>query len=137
MKRRTIAMISLVPIGLLGAGALATGGDEPARVAEDAAATVVRGNPLLDLERPRGGEERLVGRIVELERAGAYTYASVDAGDGAPRWVVMLRSGSLGAGDRVVVKNLGTRRDFRSRRLGRSFDELMFGVVRAAPAEEG
>src|SRR5688500_12731849 len=107
MRRRSITIAALVPASLLaGAVALAATGGAPVQVAEEAAATVVgSGNPLMDLEHPRGGEERFVGRIVEMQKAGPYTYASVDTG-GVTRWVVMLRAGSLGPGDPVVVKNM-------------------------------
>ncbi len=102
---------------------------------EEAAAAVVAENPFSDLERPREGDERFVGRVTEMRAAGPYTYASIDVGGGGVRWVVMLRAGAITRGDRVVVKSFGTQKNFRSRRLGMTFDELVFGVVR--PDREG
>lgn len=104
---------------------------------EEAAASVVARNPFTEIERPRPGDERFVGRVTELRSAGPYTYASIDVGGGQVRWVVMLRAGAITRGDRVVVKSFGTQRSFRSRRLGMTFDELVFGVVRPDGEGEG
>jgi hypothetical protein len=101
---------------------------------EEAAAAAVSKNPFAEIERPRAGDERFTGKVVELRAAGPYTYASIDVGqpgtESRLRWVVMLRAGAIARGDRVVVKSFGTQREFRSRRLGMTFDELVFGVVR-------
>ncbi|NUO53988.1 MAG: hypothetical protein HOV80_34515 [Polyangiaceae bacterium] len=107
----------------------ARGGD----TIEAAAAVVASKNPFADVEPPRAGDEKLHGRIVEVLRAGSYTYAAVQPVEGEARWVVTMRGG-LSAGQEVDVKNMGTQRAFRSRRLGRTFDELIFGIVRPVTA---
>jgi hypothetical protein len=95
----------------------------------DAAMAVVAKNPLGDLEKPAQGDERFAGRIADIERAGSYTYASIVDDRGNARWVVTMRRG-LAVGDQVEVKNMGLQRAFRSKRLDRTFDDLVFGVVR-------
>ena len=102
---------------------------------EAAAAVVASKNPFADVEPPREGDEKLHGRIVEILRAGSYTYAAVQPDEGEARWVVTMRRG-LSAGDDVEVKNMGTQRAFRSKRLGRTFDELIFGIVRPVMANK-
>lgn len=72
----------------------------------------------------------LNGRVVERLSAGSYTYLSVKTVDG-PLWVVTLGDGEA-VGTAVTVKSFGIRREFRSRRLERTFDELRFGIVRPA-----
>jgi hypothetical protein len=102
---------------------------------EAAAAVVASKNPFAEVDPPREGDEKLHGRIVEILRAGSYTYAAVQPDEGEARWVVTMRRG-LSAGQEVDVKNMGTQRAFRSKRLGRTFDELIFGIVRPVTANE-
>lgn len=131
-SRRVLAAFVVTGIGSL---ALLLSGDRTGEVhVEEAAAAVVAKNPFSDLERPRVGDERFTGRVADLRPAGPYTYASIDVGEGRIRWVVMLRAGAIARGDRVTVKSFGTQHGFRSRRLGMTFDELVFAVVR--PEEE-
>jgi hypothetical protein len=102
-----------------------------------AAAGAMAKNPFAEVEPPRPDQAELAGAVVERLAAGSYTYLAVSVDDGAPRWVVTMKPG-FAVGDRVHVKNMGTRRDFHSKRLGRTFDELVFGVVRPAkPEQEG
>ncbi len=96
---------------------------------EEAAAVVAVKNPLSAVEPPGPADRELRGTIVEVLRAGPYTYAAVASPDGSARWVVTMRGG-LSRGDEVEVKNMGTRRGFASKRLGRTFEEVIFGVVR-------
>jgi hypothetical protein len=86
-------------------------------------------NPLRSVERPAAGDGRLQGRVEEIARAGSYSYLRVAFSGVDSRWVVTLGS-SVEVGDRVSVRTIGTKRNFRSRRLGRTFDELLFAVVR-------
>lgn len=106
-----------------------TGGAGEGDALEAAAAVVATKNPFAEVDPPRKGDEKLTGRIVEILRAGSYTYASVQPDEGEARWVVTMRRG-LSTGQEVDVKNMGTQRAFRSKRLGRTFDELIFGIVR-------
>ena len=78
---------------------------------------------------PAAGDERFTGRVLERLPAGPYTYLQV-ATESGPRWVVTMGSAPEGA---VEVRNMGIRKHFHARRLGRDFDELVFGIV--APAE--
>lgn len=72
----------------------------------------------------------LNGYVAERLSAGSYTYLSVKTADG-PHWVVTLGKGEA-VGTAVTVKSFGIRREFRSRHLDRTFDELRFGIVRPA-----
>lgn len=76
-------------------------------------------------EAPAPGDERFTGRVLERLPAGPYTYLQVATESGA-RWVVTMGAAPEGA---VEVRNMGTRKHFHARRLGREFDELVFGIV--------
>ena len=69
------------------------------------------------------------GEIRERVGAGSYTYLLVSTADGGREWVVTL-GGGVPVGSRVDVINMGVRHDFRSRRLARTFDRLVFAIVR-------
>ncbi len=141
------ALVVALVTGLSALALLLGGGRAGTMEVEEAAASVVARNPFTEIERPRAGDERFSGWVTELRAAGPYTYASIDVGPPTKartaertearrlRWVVMLRAGAIARGDRVVVKSFGTQTNFRSRRLGMTFDELVFGVVR--PDREG
>jgi hypothetical protein len=91
-------------------------------------------NPLLALERARTGEHVFSGAVEERLRAGSYAYLRVNPGDGEPRWVVTLGAGPE-PGTPVRVRSMGTRSDFRSKRLERTFDTLVFGIVSSLEEE--
>ena len=97
--------------------------------AADVAAVAAAQNPFASVERPRPEEVALRGRVQEVARAGSYTYLRVTCDDAVERWVVTMRRG-FSVGAQVDIKNMGMRRDFRSNKLGRTFDELIFAVVR-------
>jgi hypothetical protein len=88
---------------------------------------------LAQLEPARSGEQRFVGRVDQVLSAGSYTYARVTSDAGSQRWVVTSSRG-ITPGASVEVENMGTRREFHSKRLGRTFDELVFGIVREQAA---
>jgi hypothetical protein len=88
------------------------------------------GNPLQALAPAEAGDDAFAGVVEESIPAGGYTYLRVATEDG-DRWVATMGKGAR-VGHRVHVKNMGTRHDFHSRRLGRRFDELAFGIVREA-----
>ena len=90
---------------------------------------------LAQLEPARSGERRFVGRVDQVLSAGSYTYARVTSEAGGQRWVVTSSRG-ITPGASVEIENMGTRREFHSKRLGRTFDELVFGIVRE-PAPVG
>lgn len=72
----------------------------------------------------------LAGRVTDRLEAGSYTYVLVDDGDGVATWVVTLGDAEP-VGARVRVTRFGTRDGFRSARLDRTFEHLVFGIVRA------
>lgn len=72
----------------------------------------------------------LTGEVAERLAAGSYTYVRVVDRDGESRWVVTL-GGAEPPGARVRVTRIGARRGFHSARLDRTFDHLLFGIVRA------
>lgn len=123
-------MSNRAPLSWLAALALVGCSEAPLEDAADhAAAVAVTKNPLTEVEPVRPGDERVRGQVAEALRAGSYTYLSIASDDGTTRWVVTMKRG-ISPGARVEVTNMGTRRDFRSKKLGRTFDELVFGVVR-------
>jgi hypothetical protein len=90
------------------------------------------GNPLLSLS-PAGDHGPLEGRVAERLAAGSYTYLALAVpGRAEPRWVVTLGAGEP-RGTQVKVRSFGQRSDFYSRRLQRSFSELVFGIVSKSP----
>ncbi len=102
---------------LLSVSALACGrAPEPPRV-------TLAGPPSPNAPAP--GDERFRGRVLERLPAGPYTYLHIATDVGA-RWVVTMGAAPEGA---VEVRNMGTQRNFHARRLGRDFDELVFGIV--------
>ncbi|HET6584625.1 MAG TPA: hypothetical protein VFG69_14300 [Nannocystaceae bacterium] len=83
--------------------------------------------PLAGMTPPAAGEEVFDGVVEERLAAGSYTYLAVRTG-GAAKWVATMGDGAaLGAS--VRIESMGTRTDFHSRRLDRTFPELVFGVV--------
>lgn len=90
------------------------------------------GNPLSAYALPDGARERFEGRVVERIDAGSYVYLGVERASGERVWVVSL-AGSSGAApgvESVRVIAIGHAAHFTSKRLGRSFDNLYFAVVR-------
>lgn len=84
--------------------------------------------PPTDLTPPAPGDEHLTGTVIEHLPAGHYHYMRVAPEHGDPRWVVTM-GGEYREGARVEVSSFGARHDFYSRRLDRSFAELVFGMV--------
>jgi hypothetical protein len=131
----------LMRLGLLALLAALPACDSALDVADhgrDMAMAARAGNPLRSVDQPQADDERLRGRVAEVARAGSYTYLRVMCeGDAGARWVVTLGRGAE-VGDHVAVHNMGTKTNFRSKRLNRTFDELVFGIVRlSAQQPEG
>jgi hypothetical protein len=112
-----LAFLILAPIVALGLWSTRSG---------PAPASAQAGNPLANLRTDRAGEP-LAGRVEERVAAGPYTYLDVR---GAERrvWVVTLGRGAP-RGASVRVRSLGQQQNFYSRRLQRTFPELVFGLV--------
>lgn len=83
-------------------------------------------NPLAGLETAPAGALRFAGRVETSLAAGPYTYLGVRDGDGALRWVATMGAGQP-VGAEVEVRGVGLRKGFRSPRLGRVFDTIVFG----------
>lgn len=103
----------------------ACGGAPPApAVVADAP---IGGSPLAGIAPVAEGDREFEGIVRERLPAGSYLYLAVEHDDRL-RWIATTGSDAeLGA--RVRVQSMGVRHDFHSRRLDRSFDELVFGVV--------
>jgi hypothetical protein len=90
---------------------------------QEAAAT----NPLGQLSRSALDLTPIEGHVEELLPAGPYTYLAVRTA-GELVWAVTL-GGAPPPGTAVHVQSMGRRTSFHSRRLGRTFPELVFGLV--------
>jgi hypothetical protein len=66
-----------------------------------------------------------VGKILQLEQAGPYTYAEVEAADGRRIWIA---GGHIEAkaGDKVQWGKGEEMRNFNAKSLGRVFDSILF-----------
>ena len=71
------------------------------------------------------------GSVAERLSAGSYTYLRILDATGISRWIVTVGRG-LPVGRRAHVATFGTRDDFRSARLRRTFEHLEFGWVTPA-----
>jgi hypothetical protein len=100
----------------------------------EAAPAVARRNPIPAASLPPAERFVVSGRVVERLPAGGYTYLRVrpDGGD-ADVWLAML-AGSAPPGDEVEAVAMGKTANFHSRRLGRSFDLLLFASAVPTPA---
>ena len=119
---------------ILSVGLLASSGTDasPVHGRMDALAVAIAAkNPLSSVEPPLADERGWRGRVEEVLSAGGYRYLRVRSEDDVDWWVVTLAS-RYREGELVDVKNMGTRSNFRSKRLGRTFDRLVFGIVRKA-----
>jgi hypothetical protein len=73
-------------------------------------------------------ESSFGGQVLQRIRTGSYAYLEVRTASGEQRWVVTLGEGAP-EGSEVEVRAFGVRHDFKSRRLDRTFDHLVFGIV--------
>ena len=110
--------------------ALALGGCEPRSDSAPPAAARASRTPLDNLEPPAAGQDRFVGVVEQRLEAGAYSYLAVRS-DGELRWVATMGEGRP-VGSPITVRSFGTRTNFRSPRLHRTFDEVVFGIVEDA-----
>lgn len=75
--------------------------------------------------------------VVTVLQVPSYTYVLVEDEGGARAWVATLKSRDLAEGARVRVQAFAERTGFRSRRLGRTFERLLFGRVAAEEVVAG
>lgn len=94
-------------------------------------ASAAAANPLGQLVRSTVDDAPITGRVEERIAAGSYTYLAVRSDTNALVWAVTLGEGAP-AGSPVRVRSMGRRTNFYSRRLGKTFDELVFGIVSAS-----
>src|SRR5262245_11719018 len=114
---------------LLGCQAVAPArAQAPERAPPAAGAPPAPARPLAEMTPPVAGQERFAGVVEERLEAGSYADLAVRTDDARLRWVATMGEGRA-IGTRVAVRNMGTRTDFHSRRLDRTFSELVFGVV--------
>ncbi|MEM9490492.1 MAG: hypothetical protein AAGC55_15195, partial [Myxococcota bacterium] len=73
--------------------------------------------------------ERLSGLVVERLRVGSYTYLDIEQADHSRTWAVVLGAKAPAAGEPVELVIMGERRQFRSARLDRTFDTLIFAAI--------
>lgn len=84
--------------------------------------TAGEGMPALD----PGATNLVRGEVVALAPAGPYTYVRLDGAE-PETWVVVLGTPALRVGDTAAFRVYGERLGFRSARLARDFDRLLFG----------
>lgn len=85
-------------------------------------------NPLQGASTAERGT-RLHGRVNERLDAGSYTYLDLRLGDGSQRWIVVLGKAEAEPGQDIEAVAMGSRTDFHSRRLDRTFDRLTFAWI--------
>lgn len=129
-SRRLLAgMITLFALGCSPAPAAKTREPERTDKARSAKGIARGASPLDKLTAPSLAEQTFDGEVREVLPAGPYVYVAVARADGSDTWVSTLKRATPTAGARVRVKSFGSREDFHSKRLGRTFDRLSFGVV--------
>jgi hypothetical protein len=88
--------------------------------------------PLSGYAFPASQRSLFEGRVLERVRASSYSYLLIERDNGERTWVVTLASsaGARSSTEKVRVLAIGYAQQFRSKRLGRTFDGLYFAVVR-------
>lgn len=129
--RRKLLTGALLGLMVVAALFVASGSLRSASGAGAGPASAATGNPLGQLARSPIDDAPITGRVEERLAAGSYTYLAVRSDKDALVWAVTLGDGAP-AGAPVKVRSMGRRTNFYSRRLGRTFDELVFGIVSAS-----
>jgi hypothetical protein len=86
-------------------------------------------NPFASAERVDASESAWSGKVLERLNAGSYVYLRVARDGGAEAWVVTAEAIAPDA-EKVRVRALRRVDHFDSKRLGRVFAPLFFGIVR-------
>ena len=86
-----------------------------------------KNNPLADAEQNKQVFDAVV---IQRHAAGPYAYHELAPNRlAAPtRWLVTIGGGHP-AGTKVTARSFARRQDFHSRRLDRTFAELLFGIL--------
>lgn len=75
------------------------------------------------------------GTVAERIAAGPYSYLRIASAGAPDAWIATLGEGAP-VGARVAIRSFGARRDFVSRRLGRTFARVDFALVSLNQEEE-
>ncbi|MEN0063320.1 MAG: hypothetical protein AAGA48_14300 [Myxococcota bacterium] len=84
-------------------------------------------SPLVGATRVRSDGE---GEVTSTLRTGSYTYFQLDAP--SDRWFVVMGD-DVGVGERVTYRGYAEIESFRSTKLDRTFDRLVFASIRQTP----
>jgi hypothetical protein len=93
--------------------------DEPAATGPVAPAAQPAAQPAASAQAPS------TGKVLQLQHAGSYTYAEVDAGSGQKVWIAGAHI-EVKEGDTVQWGRAEAMRNFNAKSLGRTFDEILF-----------
>jgi len=115
--------LSGVIVASVGLGACASSSSDPGSAQ----------NPFASAERVESAESAWSGRVLERLNAGSYVYLRVERAGGAQAWVVTAEAIAPDA-EKVRVRALRRVNHFESKRLGRAFAPLFFGIVRKDPS---
>lgn len=74
---------------------------------------------------PAPAPARNVGKVVQLQNGGGYTYAEVETGTGQKVWIAGSQI-DVKPGSEVQWGNFSVMRNFEAKSLGRSFPEILF-----------
>ena len=78
-----------------------------------------------------------VGKVLQVQQAGSYTYAEVEGQAGQRAWIAGTQI-NIKVGDAVQWGDYSVMRNFNAKSIGRTFDEILFvnswGPAGAAPA---
>jgi hypothetical protein len=103
--------------------------------APSASATAAPSNPFAANALQKSQRFSFDARVEERVPAGGYLYLRVRDGSGAVHWVATLR-GLAPDGDAVRVRVMARAEHFRSPRLGRDFNPLLFVALSAGQSSE-
>jgi len=103
--------------------------------ATDAPAAATSSNPFAANALQKGQRFSFDARVEERVPAGGYLYLRVRDQAGAPHWVATLRA-LAPEGDAVRVMVMARAESFRSPRLGREFNPLLFVALSAGESDE-
>ncbi|WP_437585818.1 hypothetical protein [Sorangium sp. So ce1000] len=87
-------------------------------------------SPLGQLSRAAADRAPFAGVVEERLPAGSYTYVAVRTGE-TLTWAVTVGDAPP-PGTSVQVRSMGRKMNFHSRRLARTFPDLVFGIVSRA-----
>jgi len=87
-------------------------------------------SPLVGLSAPSAAETIFEGEVDERIDVGPYRYFAIASEDGVRRWVTTMGAQDVEVGEHVRARSFGSRPEFFSKRLSRTFDRMHFAIVR-------